>query len=205
MRRRIRKFADRQRTDNQANKEQFKNWGHSNPLWIVGGAGQYQYLGTQLYSFSDFSNFFVIKVKDKIQRYTQGWWWSLGCPSSQDTTQDARPGRPDIVLVMAALYWVLGPISSVFFTDSLYGWATGTSRGCSSGWSQPPITSVRGGGHKCGYSERVRGGSSAITAKSPHYTSAKTAAVNTSCHRSVPPREREAGRRKPVPKCKQGR
>ena len=42
---------------------------HSNPLWSVDsrGAGQYQYLGTQLYSFSDFSNFFVIKVKDKIQ------------------------------------------------------------------------------------------------------------------------------------------
>ena len=28
-------------TDRQADREQFKNWGHSNPLWIVGGAGQY--------------------------------------------------------------------------------------------------------------------------------------------------------------------
>ena len=38
-RRKIRKFADRQA--NKQRKEQFKNWGHSNPLWIVGGAGQY--------------------------------------------------------------------------------------------------------------------------------------------------------------------
>ena len=28
--------------NNQASREQFKNWGHSNPLWIVGGAGQYK-------------------------------------------------------------------------------------------------------------------------------------------------------------------
>ena len=40
MRRRIRKFADRQADREQTNREQFKNWGHSNPLWIVGRAGQ---------------------------------------------------------------------------------------------------------------------------------------------------------------------
>ena len=42
-----------------------------------------------------------------------------GCPSSQDTALDARPGSSDVILVMAALSRVLGPISSVFFTDSL--------------------------------------------------------------------------------------
>ena len=38
-RRKIRKFADNQ-SSNQTNTEQFKHWGYSNPLWIVGGAGQ---------------------------------------------------------------------------------------------------------------------------------------------------------------------
>ena len=37
-RRKIRKFAYR-----QTDREQFKNLGHSNPLWIVGGAGQLVY------------------------------------------------------------------------------------------------------------------------------------------------------------------
>ena len=37
-------------------------------------------------------------------RYTQGWCWSLGCSSSQDSGQDASPGCPDIVIVMTALY-----------------------------------------------------------------------------------------------------
>ena len=31
--------TDKEQTDNQKNR-QFKNLGHSNPLWIVGGAGQ---------------------------------------------------------------------------------------------------------------------------------------------------------------------
>ena len=40
--RKIRKFLENnQRTDRQTDREQFKNLGHSNPLWIVGGAGQY--------------------------------------------------------------------------------------------------------------------------------------------------------------------
>ena len=30
-------------TDNQV-KSELKHWGHSNPLWIVGGAGQYRVL-----------------------------------------------------------------------------------------------------------------------------------------------------------------
>ena len=38
--------TNREQTENrQSNKHsentEFKNWGHSNPLWIVGGAGQY--------------------------------------------------------------------------------------------------------------------------------------------------------------------
>ena len=36
----IRKFAHREQADNQRTIREFKNWGHSNPLWIVGGAGQ---------------------------------------------------------------------------------------------------------------------------------------------------------------------
>ena len=46
MRRRIRKFADRQtikQTKNRQTDKQFKHLGHSNPLWIVGGAGQYTF------------------------------------------------------------------------------------------------------------------------------------------------------------------
>jgi len=39
----IRKFAYREQTHNQTNRE-FKHWGHSNPLWIVGGAGQLVYV-----------------------------------------------------------------------------------------------------------------------------------------------------------------
>ena len=44
------------------------------------------------------------EFKKEESRYTQGWCWSLGCSSSQDTDLDARPGSPDIVLVMAALH-----------------------------------------------------------------------------------------------------
>ena len=36
----IRKFAYREQTIKQRTKSEFKHWGHSNPLWIVGGAGQ---------------------------------------------------------------------------------------------------------------------------------------------------------------------
>ena len=40
--RKIRKFLDNnQITDRQTDREQFNNLGHSNPLWIVGGAGQF--------------------------------------------------------------------------------------------------------------------------------------------------------------------
>ena len=40
--RKIRKFLENnQRTDRQTDREQFKNLDHSNPLWIVGGAGQF--------------------------------------------------------------------------------------------------------------------------------------------------------------------
>ena len=45
-RRKIRKFADNQ-TDKQSDKEHFKHWGHSNPLWILGGAGQYKSILTK--------------------------------------------------------------------------------------------------------------------------------------------------------------
>ena len=44
------------------------------------------------------------EFKKEESRYTQGWCWSLGCSSSKDTDLDARPGSPDIVLVMAALH-----------------------------------------------------------------------------------------------------
>ena len=44
------------------------------------------------------------EIKKEESRYTQGWCWSLGCSSSQDSGQDARPGCPDIVIVMTALY-----------------------------------------------------------------------------------------------------
>ena len=33
----MRKFADKEQTH-----KRFKHWGHSNPLWILGGAGQYK-------------------------------------------------------------------------------------------------------------------------------------------------------------------
>ena len=35
----MRKFADTQTKNNQADKR-FKHWDHSNPLWILEGAGQ---------------------------------------------------------------------------------------------------------------------------------------------------------------------
>ena len=46
-----------QRTDNQAENREFKHWGHSNPLWIVGGAGQL------LYGLNDASRKFWLKVR----------------------------------------------------------------------------------------------------------------------------------------------
>ena len=40
--RKIRKFLENnQITDRQTDREQFNNLGHSNPLWIVGRAGQF--------------------------------------------------------------------------------------------------------------------------------------------------------------------
>ena len=36
----IRKFADTQRTKNNQTNKRFKHWDHSNPLWILEGAGQ---------------------------------------------------------------------------------------------------------------------------------------------------------------------
>ena len=40
--RKIRKFLENnQITDRQTDREQFNNLGHSNPLWIVGGAAQF--------------------------------------------------------------------------------------------------------------------------------------------------------------------
>ena len=40
--RKFRKFLENnQITDRQTDREQFNNLGHSNPLWIVGGAGQF--------------------------------------------------------------------------------------------------------------------------------------------------------------------
>ena len=39
----MRKFADKQTIREQTLRE-LKNWGHSNPLWIVGGAGQLETL-----------------------------------------------------------------------------------------------------------------------------------------------------------------
>ena len=32
--------TDREQADREQTDRDFKNWGHSNPLWIVGGAGQ---------------------------------------------------------------------------------------------------------------------------------------------------------------------
>ena len=47
----IRKFDDREQTDReQSENGEFKNWGHSNPLWIVGGAGQLDNIDTVQHS-----------------------------------------------------------------------------------------------------------------------------------------------------------
>ena len=55
-RRKIRKFADREQSSReQTDREHFKNWGHSNPLWIVGGAGQYIDKGSVILKFAGLS------------------------------------------------------------------------------------------------------------------------------------------------------
>ena len=58
------KLENLQRTHNQTNR-QFKNWGHSNPLWIVGGAGQYPPHLPSLHKLV------FIHKKDRIYRLTE--------------------------------------------------------------------------------------------------------------------------------------
>ena len=54
----IRKFAykhsENKHSDNQAENREFKHWGHSNPLWIVGGAGQYKFKYLAWYKNTNF-------------------------------------------------------------------------------------------------------------------------------------------------------
>ena len=122
---------------------------------------------------------------------------------SQDCGQDAVPGTPVTVIVMNALYGVLGLLSSVYYyrpaLRHYLRYITWMQQ-----WVTPASSHKCGGGdHRCGHTEQVRGGSSILVANIP-YTTAKTAAVQ----RKLSPlglTKREEADRKPVLTCKQVR
>ena len=87
MRRWIRKFAHNQANKQRTDREQFKNWGHSNPLWIVGGAGQLHIIGTWL---NDLWHSYLEVIwntfkKSKQHKYTNS---QLNWPKNEDSIRN---------------------------------------------------------------------------------------------------------------------
>ena len=70
MRRRIRKFAHKQTDKEQTNNRQFKYWDHSNPLWIVGRAGQLLATGADVRPLSG-DTISGLKIPDIVAQYTR--------------------------------------------------------------------------------------------------------------------------------------
>ena len=101
---------------------------------------------------------------------------------SQDCGQDAVPATLVTVIVMNALYEVLGLLSSIYYSRPALRhylrYIMWMQR-----WVTPASSHKCGGGdHRCGQPGQVRGGLSTIAANIP-YTTAKTAAV----HRKLSP------------------